>query len=257
MSFSTDARVVRDRTRGLAEREAALARCVARFRPFGLLGTFAYLDRHAGPGDPSEKLVTAVDILDRGHAAWRDELGRFGQRRKAAKAEGLRRVTQAEIEPYAAFGWPGDLTDETAGRPLDLGFLRACGLALGKPEPVNLRRRLRRSGRVMQPAPRFDGCLPGCLIVVEALLAVLAEVIFDPPPIFWYGYGGTAVGALAISVIAGIRQVATQRSRHRSTAEAADRHRRELTERLRRAERAEAPIDGPGSAHPIRPRSRP
>lgn len=241
MSFSTDARVVRDKTRAFAEREAALARCVARFRPFGLLGTFAYLDRHAGPGDPSDRLVIAIDILDRSHVAWRDELGRFAQERKTAKAEGLRRVTQAEIEPYAAFGWPGDLTDETVGHPLDLGFLRACGLALWKPEPVNLRRRLRWSKRAVQRTPRFDGCLPGCLLVIEALLAVLAWVIFDPPRIFWYSFGGTAAGAMACTVIAGIRQAAKQRSRHRSTAEASDRRRHELAERLLRAEHPEAP----------------
>jgi hypothetical protein len=243
VSFSADARVVRDRTRAFAEREAALVRCVVRFRPFGLLGTFAYLDRRAGAGDPSDRLVAAVEILDGSHAAWRNELARFAQQRKTAKAGGLRRITQAEIEPYASFGWPGDLTGETAGNPLDLGFLRACGLALWTPEPVNLRRRLRWSERALQPPPRFDGCLPGCMIVVEATLAVLAWLVFDPPPIFWYGFGGTAAIALAGSVIAGLRQPAKARPRHRSTAEVLNRRRQALAERLRQAECSEAPAN--------------
>jgi hypothetical protein len=239
VSFSADARVARDRSRTVAEREAALARCVARFRPFGLLGTFAYLDRRAGAGDPSDRLVAALEILEGGHAAWRDELARFAQQRKTAKAGGLRRVTQAEIERYTAFGWPGDLTGETAGQPLDLGFLRGCGLALWMPEPVNLRRRLRWSERALQPPPRFDGCLSGCMIVGEAVLALLAWVIFDPPPIFWYGFGGTAAVALGGSVIAGFRQAAREHPRHRSTTEALNRRREALAERLRRAEHSE------------------
>ena len=225
--------------RTLAQREAALVRCVARFRPFGLLGTFAYLDRRTGTAEPADRLVAAVEILQDGHAAWRDELARFARQRKTAKARGLRRVTQAEIERYTAFGWPGDLTGETTGQPLDLEFLRGCGLALWTPEPVNLRRRLRWSERALQPPPRFDGCLSGCMIVVEAVLAVLAWVIFDPPPIFWYGFGGTAALALAGSVIAGLRQAAKQHPRHRSTAEALNRRREALAERLRRAEHSE------------------
>jgi hypothetical protein len=204
-----------------------------------MLGTFAYLDRRAGNGDPSDRLGAAVETLEGAHAAWRDELGRFAQQRKTAKAAGVRRVTQAEIARYRAFGWPGDSTGEATGQPLDLGFLRGCGLALWTPEPVNLRRRLRRSERALQPRPRFDGCLPGCMIVSEATLALLAWVIFDPPPIFWYSFGGTAAIALVGSVIAGFRQAARERSRHRSTAEALNRRRETLADRLRRAEHSE------------------
>src|SRR2546423_1598915 len=101
VSFSADARVVRDTTRTFAEREAALARCVATFRPFGLLGTFAHLDRHACASEPSERLVAAIEVLDDAHVAWPDELARFAQQRKAAKARGLRRVSRTEIERYA------------------------------------------------------------------------------------------------------------------------------------------------------------
>ena len=240
MSFSADARVVRDTTRTLADREAALARCVATFRPFGLLGTFAYLDRHTCASEPSERLVAAVEVLDDAHVAWRDELARFTQQRKAAKARGLRRVSRTEIERYATFGWPGDPTGATVGRPLDQGFLRSCGIALWTPEPVNLRRRLRWSERALQAPPRFDGCLSGCMIVVEAGLAVLAWAIFHPSRIFWYGFGGTAAVALAGSVIAGFRQAAKERPRHRSTTEALNRRREALAERLRRAEHQNA-----------------
>jgi hypothetical protein len=236
VSFSADARLVRNTACTLAEREAALARCVATFRPFGLLGTFAYLDRHATTGGPSERLAAAIDVLDAGHVAWRDELARFAQQRKAAKAGGLRRVTQAEIERYATFGWPGDVTEETAGRPLDQEFLRACGIATWTPEPVHLRRRLRWSERALQPPPRFDGLLSGCMIAVQAVLAVLAWLVFNPPRIFWYAFGGMATVALAGSVIAGFRQAAKQRPRHRSTVEALTRRREALAERLRRAE---------------------
>lgn len=239
VSFSADARVARDRSRTLAEREAALGRCVAKFRPFGMLATFGYLDRHARAGNASDRLVAAVEILEGGHAAWREELARFAQQRKTAKAAGVRRVTRAEIERYTAFGWPGDVTGETTGQPLDLGFLRGCGLALWTPEPVNLRRRLRWSERALQAPPRFDGCLCGCMIVAEAVLALLAWVIFDPPPIFWYGFGGTAAIALVGSVIAGFRQAARERSNHRSTGEALHRRCEALAERLRRAEHSE------------------
>jgi hypothetical protein len=239
VSFSADVRAARDRSRTLPEREAALARCVTRFRPFGLLGTFAYLDRRAGAGgDPSDRLVAAVEILELAHAAWRDELARFAQQRKTAKAAGLRRVTPAEIARYRTFGWPGDSTGESNGQPLDLEFLRGCGLALWTPEPVNLRRRLRWAQRALQPGPRFDGCLSGCMIVVEAVLALLAWVIFDPPSIFWYGFGGTAAVTLVGSVFAGFRQAAREHARHRSAAEALNRRRDALVDRLRRAEHA-------------------
>ncbi|MEU2612956.1 hypothetical protein ABZ570_15460 [Micromonospora sp. NPDC007271] len=211
-------------------------RCVATFSPFGLIGTFAYLDHLAGDGDPSDRLIAAADVLDAGHLAWRDELALFAQRRKSAKARGLRRVTQAEVEKYATFGWPGSLTGETTGRALDERFLRACGLALWTPEPVNLRRRLRWSERALQPPPRFEGCLPGCMVVVEAVIAALAWAVFTPPRIFWYSFGSIAAVALVVAVIDGFRRAAEQRPRHRSTVELLTRRREALTERLRLAE---------------------
>lgn len=218
-------------------------RCVATFGPFGLLGTLGYLDRHAGAGDPSERLVGAISVLDAGYVAWRDELARFAQRRKAFKARGVRRVTQAEIGRYATFGWPGDLTEQTVGRPLDQRFLHACGIAIWTPEPVNLRRRLRRTERALQPPSRFDGCLSGSLIVVEAVLATLAWLIFNPPRIFWYAFGGTAAVALVGCVIAGFRQAAKHGPRHRSTVEALNRRREALNGRLRRVEHHAVRLD--------------
>jgi hypothetical protein len=236
MSFSADDRVVRDSMRPLAEREAALVRCVTRFGPFGLLGTFAYLDRLASAGDPPDRLIAAADVLHAAHVAWRDELAVFARRRKAAKALGLRRVSRTEVERYATFGWPGDRTGGTAGRPLNQGFLRACGLALWEPEPVDLHRRLRWTERALQPAPRFHGFATGCVIVVVAVLAVLAWAIFSPPRIFWYGFGGTTAVALVVVVIDGIRSAGKQRGRHRSTADVLTRRREALNERLRLVE---------------------
>src|SRR5262249_16762893 len=138
VSFTADARIVRDSGRPLAQREAALLRCVRPFAPFGLLGTLGYLDRTASGRDTSERLASAIDILSAARSAWLIEVSRFAQERRVAKERGARRITSAEIERYASFGWPGDATGETAGQALDSTFLRAYGLTPWVPAPVNL-----------------------------------------------------------------------------------------------------------------------
>jgi hypothetical protein len=195
VSYSADARRVRDASRSLAEREAALVRCVVRFGPFGLIGTFAYLDRSVGDGDRSERLVAAIGVLDAAHTAWGAELIRFAEQRRAAKARGLRRVTSSEVDRYASYGWPGDPAQrESEGRALDQEFLRNCGMALWEPAPVNVRRRLRSAERALRPPSRFDGCLLTAMIVVQGTVGLLAWLIFAPTRIFWLTFAAAGMG---------------------------------------------------------------
>jgi hypothetical protein len=203
-------------------------RCVARFAPFGLFGTIAHLDRLVSDVQESDRIVAALDVLDAARATWREELARFAALRKAAKARGLRRVVQLDLNRYATFGWPGDATGQADGRALDHAFLHRYGMALWEPAPVDLRRRLRRVERALQPPPRFGGCLLAAMIVVEGLIALLAWLIFDPPRIFWYNFVPTAVGAVVYAVFDGQRRA----PRHRSSAAALSQQREALLERL-------------------------
>ncbi|HLL69443.1 MAG TPA: hypothetical protein VK453_27555 [Micromonosporaceae bacterium] len=237
MSFSADATRVRDASRSLAEREAALVRCVVRFSPFGVIGTFAHLDRAVGEGDRAERLLAAVGVLESAHTAWRLELGRFAEQRRAAKARGLRRVRPSELDRYASYGWPGEPAPErSAGRALDEGFLGHCGMTLWEPVPVNLRRRLKRAERAVESPARFAGCLLAAVTVTQAVLALLAWLIVDPPGLFWLGFAATAMVATAYAVAAGFRDAAKHNREHRATMEALDRRHQELSEQLRRAE---------------------
>lgn len=237
MSYSADARLVRDIARSIAEREAALIRCVRRFGPFGLVGTLAHLDRPSDAEEQPDPLVAAIGILDAAHAAWGKELARFAVQRKSAKARGLRRVTASEIDRYASYGWPGDaVAQDAAGPQLDQNFLRNCGMALWEPAPVNVRRRLRWAERALQPPARFDGCLLTAMIVIESMIALLIWLIFDPPSVVWYGFATTVAVALVYATFEGFRRVAKDRPRHRSTVEALVRRREALREQLHRTE---------------------
>jgi hypothetical protein len=197
-----------------------------------LLGTIAHLDRLVGDVQESDRIVAALDVLDAARAAWREELARFVASRKAAKARGRRRVVQLELNRYATFGWPGNATGQADSRALDHVFLYRYGMALWEPAPVDLRRRLRRVERVLQPPPRLGGCLLPALIVVEGLIALFAWLIFDPPRIFWYGFVPTAVGAVGYAVFDGPRRA----RRHRSSTAALHERREKLLERLQRLE---------------------
>lgn len=72
----------------MAWRENALLRCVRSYVPFGLLGTFAYLDRRAGDLDPSDRLIAAINLLDHSRGAWRAELARFAEARRRGQGAG-------------------------------------------------------------------------------------------------------------------------------------------------------------------------
>lgn len=267
MSFARDARTVRDTALPLVQREAALGRCVRRFAPFGLLGTFEYLARHTGhterpggadrlawasdderPGgasddelaaggrDPAERLIAAIGLLESSRAAWRNELERFAATRRLAKARGQRRIVAAEIEPYSRFGWPGANAADTGGQPLAPQFLHRYGLVLWQPAPVNLRRAVRRATRARKRPARFDGCLPSLLIFVEGLIGVMSWLIFHPPAFFWYGFILVSTAALLYSIIEGYRQGTRARTGHQRGAAAAAARRVALTERLGKAE---------------------
>ncbi|GAB4056569.1 hypothetical protein [Catellatospora paridis] len=236
MSFTGEARLVRDTSRTPAEREAALLRCVRRYAPFGLMGTLGHLDRHADSVDPSTRLTNAVDLLEASRTAWLAELARFAASRKAAKAHGRRRATRAEVEAYATFGWPADESGQAAGRALDPDFLRAYGVALWTPEPVDLRRRLRWAQRALDPPSRFDGCLTSCMVVVIGVLTLASWLLFDPPRAFWYGFVPVAGAFFAYSVVDGFRTAAKEAPRHRRNVEELVGRQEALQARLHRAE---------------------
>ena len=235
MSFAADLRAIRDTSRPLVDRERALGRCVRRYAPFGLLATFGHLDRHADAGDASTRLLQAAALLDDSRAAWLAEVTRFGSARKQAKSRGLRRVTAAEISAYASFGWPGD-PDAAPGRALDEQFLRTYGLALWRPEPVNLRRQIRRARRQLQTPERFDGCFVSCLVAGLALFSLvvwLLAALFDFPRAFWYGFVPSMTLCLGLAVAAGYREAARAAPRIQQNNEQVAARLRVLEDRLR------------------------
>jgi hypothetical protein len=210
MSFAADVQTARDTSRPRVDRERALARCVRRYAPFGLLATFGHLDRHADADDPSHRLIQAVTLLEASRAAWHAEFARFGTARKAAKARGSRRVTASELSAYASFGWPGD-PEAAPGRALDEQFLRTYGMALWRPEPVNLRRQIRRARRQLQTPQRFDGCFFSCLVAGLLLFSLVVWVVaalFDFPRAFWYGFMPGLTLCLGLSVAGGFWEAA-------------------------------------------------
>jgi hypothetical protein len=166
---------------------------------------------------------------------------RFAERRRAAKARGLRRVTSSEVDRYASYGWPGDpARREAEGRALDQEFLRKCGMALWEPEPVNVRRRLRCAERAQQPPSRFDGCLLTAMIVAQGAVGLLAWLIFDPTRIFWLTFAAAGMAAVCYAIIEGFRQAARQAPQQGSTVEALERRREALRHQLHRAEQSRA-----------------
>ncbi|MER6914671.1 hypothetical protein ABT354_23610 [Streptomyces sp. NPDC000594] len=96
--FRSLARQVRDTRCDMALRRYSLRKCLERFAPYGHRATWDHLcSRHRiHPEDRSpdpERLVAALDELERARAVWLAYEERFADRRRREKYDGLRRLS--------------------------------------------------------------------------------------------------------------------------------------------------------------------
>lgn len=108
MSFTVHARRVRDAGLPLRSRVGSLHSCVQLYHPLGFRATLDRLAAEAGPYRRDEAaLLRALEVLQRGRAAWHAELRAFDARRRAAKARGERGLRAGERNPYVDLRWYG------------------------------------------------------------------------------------------------------------------------------------------------------
>jgi hypothetical protein len=166
VSYAALARRVRDGSRPLAVRRAALLACVQLYRPLGFEGTLRHLTHACGPLTTPERLVRAADMLDASRRAWLAEIAAYAGRRSMEKAAGRRNPPVTQLRSFAAMTWPGGTGDV----PVSPRFLRQFGVAPreGPNPPVRLRRRLRWHDRALAEPPttsRFDPSYPFLLVL--------------------------------------------------------------------------------------------
>jgi hypothetical protein len=228
VSFRAHARTVQDPTVSLARRRVALRRCVARYAPYGFDETRRYLEERFGTFDEPATLKAAVAELAHSREVWLTEVADFGRRRRAAKAQGRRRASRADVAAYSEQRWPGDTApDARTRRPVTEGFLARYGMILWEPQPVNHRRRVRRLPKV--PPQRAPVGALGCGVTILALIVVVGLVFVHPPALAWWVL--LLAGPLALTVVALVaasgdrayREILRQdQARVREAAEAAE-----------------------------------
>ncbi|MFV2020068.1 hypothetical protein [Micromonospora sp. LOL_023] len=232
MSFASDARAVRDPSKPLHLRVAAWRRCLCRYAPYGFGSTLRHLRERFGSLDDPAALESAMSALKASRRVWLAQVARFQQGRRAAKAQGRRRVHAVDLAPYRDQGWPGGVA---AGGPLPGSrtdqwvvdeFLARYGMALWTPQPVNHRRRLRRLPPVDSAAATFFGSV-GCGGFLLGVIALVAVLCADPPAIAWWSLA--VAGVLTLLVVA-----------RREVVSGADQRRSAHAERVRIVMLAEA-----------------
>jgi len=117
VSFGAGAARVRDKSKPLGVRAAALSGCVTRFCPLGFHATMAYLRDAVGARDgrwTEAQLVRALELLEESRRSWLAERTDWDDRRRREKSEGPRSVPTGSRQPTP---WPGEATKPSAVDP--------------------------------------------------------------------------------------------------------------------------------------------
>ena len=108
MSFSANARRVRDPALPFHRRVQALRSCVQLYRPIGFHATLSYLRARAGRYDRDETtLLRALDVLETSRAAWHAAIREYNGTRREAKRKGHRKPRRpGPFRPTVWYGAP-------------------------------------------------------------------------------------------------------------------------------------------------------
>jgi hypothetical protein len=108
VTFSREARRVRDASLPLSTRVAALRCCLRHYHPIGFEASFSFLRSMAGDvsRDPAA-LLLALELLTTSHAAWQADLHAYGVLRRRAKQLGHRVPHPSAPNPNRPSHWYG------------------------------------------------------------------------------------------------------------------------------------------------------